>query len=51
MQKKGIGEATIKRLLNVFGTFEAIETATFDDIKRATNIKVAKILKGYNESC
>jgi len=45
LQKKGIGEATLKKLINYFGTFDAIERASFDEISSVTNIKVAGILK------
>ncbi|MBD3793075.1 MAG: excinuclease ABC subunit UvrC [Campylobacterales bacterium] len=45
LQQKGIGPATIKKLLNYFGTFEAIEQATFEEIQLAANQKVATILK------
>ncbi len=45
LSKKGIGEATIKKLINFFGTFEEIEKSSFEDIKDVTNIKIAKILK------
>jgi len=45
IQKKGIGEATIKKLISYFGTFEAIENASFDEIRSVTNIKIASILK------
>lgn len=46
LQKKGIGEATVKKLISYFGTFEAIEHASFDEICSVTNIKIATILKG-----
>lgn len=45
LEKKGIGQATIKKLLAHFGTFEAINKATYDEIEEATNTNVAKILK------
>jgi len=45
LQKRGIGPATIKKLLNYFGTFEAIEDATFEEISVATSSKIAKSLK------
>ena len=45
LQKRGIGPATIKKLLNYFGTFEAIEDATFEEISLATSSKIAKKLK------
>jgi excinuclease ABC subunit C len=45
LEKKGIGLATIKRLLEYFGTFERINSASFDEISVASSKKVAKILK------
>ena len=45
LQKKGIGPATIKKLLNYFGTFEAIKNASFEEISIATSSKTAKSLK------
>jgi len=45
LQKKGIGPATIKRLLAYFGTFQAIENANYQEISVASSEKVAKILK------
>ncbi len=45
LQKKGIGPATIKKLLNYFGTFSAIEEASFKEISVASSEKIAKILK------
>jgi len=45
LQRKGIGPATVKKLLNYFGTFKAIEEATFQEIKEASSEKIAKILK------
>jgi len=45
LQKKGIGPATIKKLLNYFGTFQAIEEASFKEISVASSEKIANILK------
>ena len=45
LEKKGIGPATIKKLLNYFGTFHAIENASHEEISVASSQKVAKILK------
>jgi len=45
LQKKGIGAANVKKLLNYFGTFEAIEKASFEEISVASSKKIAKILK------
>jgi excinuclease ABC subunit C len=45
LQKKGIGPATVKKLLNYFGTFQAINEATYSEISVASSEKIAKILK------
>ncbi len=45
LEKKGIGPATIKKLLNYFGTFEAINLATFEEISVASSQKIATILR------
>jgi excinuclease ABC subunit C len=45
LQKKGIGQATIKKLLNHFGSFEAINQATQKEIESITNANISKILK------
>ena len=44
LQKKGIGPATIKQLLNYFGTFEAIKKASFKEIAVASSERIAKII-------
>ncbi|MDR2033420.1 MAG: excinuclease ABC subunit UvrC [Helicobacteraceae bacterium] len=46
LKVKGIGDATLKRLISVFGTFEAIEKANYDEIAQAAGQKAAKALKG-----
>jgi len=48
LQKKGIGPASIKKLLNYFGTFEAIEKASYLEISVASSEKIAKILRTDN---
>jgi excinuclease ABC subunit C len=45
LEKKGIGSATVKKLIGYFGTFQAIENATYDEISVASSKKIAKILK------
>jgi len=45
LEKKGIGPATIKKLLNYFGTFKAIQNASYKEISVASSEKIAKILK------
>jgi excinuclease ABC subunit C len=44
LEKKGIGKATIKKLIDYFGTFENIENATYQELLSITNKKVARIL-------
>jgi len=48
LQKKGIGAITLKRLLDYFGTFKAIESATFEEICNVAGKRVAKALKTEN---
>ena len=45
LQKKGIGPATVKKLLNYFGTFEAIKNASYEEISVASSENIAKIIK------
>jgi len=49
LNQKGIGKATVAKLIQYFGTFEAIETASFEEIEKVTNSKIASILK--KKSC
>lgn len=48
LKKKGIGKATVKKLIDYFGTFEAIEHASHEDIAKVTNKKISDIIKNYN---
>jgi excinuclease ABC subunit C len=50
LKVKGIGDATLKRLIQVFGSFEAIESASYDEIAAAAGAGAAKALKGERES-
>ncbi len=45
LNKKGIGKATVKKLLDYFGTFEAIEQANLEDLTKIIGIKRAQDLK------
>ncbi len=45
LAKKGIGKATLQKLITYFGTFEAINSASHEEIKSATNSKIADIIK------
>ncbi len=49
LNKKGIGKATVKKLIDNFGTFEAIESASREDIERVTNKKISNIIKADNQ--
>ena len=44
LNKRGVGPATVKKLLDYFGTFEAISKASFEEIATVTNAKIAKSL-------
>ena len=44
LQKKGIGKATVKRLIDYFGSFENISQASHEEIATATNQRIANIL-------
>jgi len=48
LNKKGIGKATVKKLIDYFGTFEAIENASYEEIEKITNKKISNIIKNYN---
>jgi len=42
LQTKGVGPATVQKLLDYFGTFEAIYNASFETLKSVTSEAVAK---------
>jgi excinuclease ABC subunit C len=44
LNQKGIGKATVKKLIDYFGTFEAIQNASYEELKNVTNQKIADIL-------
>ncbi len=50
LSKKGIGKVAIKKLIDFFGSFEAIEKANLDDISNIIGSKLANIIKNndYN---
>lgn len=48
LNKKGIGKATVKKLIDYFGTFEAIENASYEEIEKVTNKKISNIIKNNN---
>ncbi len=45
LTKKGIGKATIERLIQYFDTFENIENASLEELGGVVGIKIAKNLK------
>ena len=45
LSKKGVGEASVRKLLNYFGSFEAIEKANIDEISSVVGAKIAKLLR------
>lgn len=49
LQKKGIGKATVTKLINYFGTFEAINDASQESLTKVTNQKIASIIKNRVE--
>ncbi len=48
LEEKGIGKATIAKLLNHFGTFEAINSATLEDLNGIVSEKIAYTIKNTN---
>jgi len=49
LNKKGIGKATVKKLIDYFGTFDAIENASSEDITKVTNKKISNIIKNNTD--
>ncbi len=45
LHKKGIGKATVAKLIQYFGTFEAIEAASLEELGKVTSRKIALLLK------
>ncbi len=48
LEKRGIGPATVKKLLDYFGTFEAIYRASEEEIAAVTSEKTAKIFRDFH---
>ncbi len=44
LNKKGIGKATIQKLINYFGTFENIHKASQSELEKVTNKNIAAII-------
>jgi excinuclease ABC subunit C len=49
LSKKGIGKATLKKLLDYFGSFEAIKKASIDELKVITNQNIASIIQSNSK--
>ena len=47
LKEKGIGNATVQKLLDYFGTFEAIYSASEEEISKVTNKKISEIIVKY----
>ncbi len=45
LRKKGVGEATVKKLLQYFETFDNIDKATLNELEKVVGMKIAKSLK------
>jgi excinuclease ABC subunit C len=50
LNTKGIGKATVKKLIDYFGTFEAVENASLEELSQVTNTKVAHLIKNSQKS-
>ncbi len=50
LQKRGIGEATVKKLMLYFGTFENIQSASFEELKDVVGTKIANSIKRRGDS-
>jgi len=44
LEKKGVGKATLKKLLLHFGSFDALRNASFEELKAITNEKIANVI-------
>ena len=49
LNKKGIGKATVKKLIDYFGSFDAINHASAEEIEKVTNKKISNIIKNNTE--
>ena len=49
LNKKGIGKATVKKLIDYFGTFDAIQNASSEEIEKVTNKKISNIIKNNTD--
>lgn len=44
LEKKGVGKATLKKLLLHFGSFDALRNASFEELTAITNEKIARVI-------
>ncbi len=49
LEKKGVGKATLKKLLLHFGSFDALYNASFEELKTITNEKIANVILTTNK--
>ncbi|SFV59135.1 Excinuclease ABC subunit C [hydrothermal vent metagenome] len=49
LNHKGIGKATVKKLVNYFGSFEAIYSASQEELSQVTNLKIASIIQSNSK--
>jgi excinuclease ABC subunit C len=49
LNKKGIGKAIVKKLLDYFGSFEGIYKASFEELSHVTNKKIASIIQSNSK--
>jgi len=49
LNQKGVGKATVKKLIDYFGSFEAIKQASLDEIGLVVGVKMAKKIKKHHE--
>ena len=45
LHQRGIGKATLQKLIDYFGTFDAIQNASSEEIEKVTNKKISNIIK------
>ena len=49
LEKKGIGKATVRKLIDFFGSFEAIREADFDTLAQVIGVRKAKMVRSKEE--
>lgn len=48
LNQKGVGKATLKKLIDYFGTFEAIQNASLGELENVTSKNIALLIKSGN---